>query len=80
MCYRQGEVSMSNVSYQVDRIDGETVHIIETFDLTKRHGPGILTRFGQIVDCQREGIISATRRIAMPVKQAVQLGIVPAED
>lgn len=70
------EDSMSNVTYQVEHIDGDMVHLIETFDLTNPNGPGILVRYGSIVDTKAEGIVSASRRISMPVQQARQLGFV----
>lgn len=67
---------MGNVTYHVDRIEGDLVHVIETFDLTNPTGPGILMRGGQIVDCEREHIQSAFRRLTMRCEQARELGLI----
>lgn len=68
---------MSNVTYQVERIETDIVYVLETFDLTNTNGPGILVRAGQVVDTKAEGIASATRRIMMRPEQARELGIIP---
>jgi hypothetical protein len=76
MCYRRGEVIMSNVSYQVEHIEGDIVHLRETYDLTDRAGPGILMRAGKQVDTAAEGIVSASRFIMMTREQAIQRGLI----
>lgn len=70
---------MSNVTYQVERVENGIAYLLETFDLTDTSGPGILVRFGKIVDTKAEGIASATRRIMLPVAQAKELGMIPAD-
>jgi hypothetical protein len=67
-------VSESNVKYRLLKVRRGIAFIEEIYDLTKPCGPGILMRAGQIVDANAEGLVSATRTIWMPVKQAKKLG------
>lgn len=69
---------MGNARYQVEHVNGDQVIIRETFDLTKPNGPGIFMRYGKIVDCEAEGIVSAERLIAMTTQQAIQRGLIEA--
>lgn len=64
----------SNVSYRLLKVRRGWAFIEEKFDLTKPYGPGVLMRAGQIIDANAEGLVSATRTIHMPVKQAKHLG------
>jgi propanediol utilization protein len=67
---------MNNVPYHVDLIENGIVYITETFDLTQPGGPGILVSGGKPVDVKAEGIVSASRRIMMTEREAIELGIV----
>lgn len=73
-------MQQGNVTYQVERIEGDHVTVRETFDLTNRNGPGILMRMGQAVDCKAQGIVSAARLCTMTRQQAQQLGLFKADD
>jgi hypothetical protein len=71
--------AMGNVTYQIERIEGGVVYLLETFDLTDPSGPGILVRAGKTVDVKAEGIVSASRRIMMTERDAFEHGLIVRE-
>ncbi len=71
-------MQQGNVTYEVERIEGDMVIVRETYDLTRK-GPGILVRCGQQVDCKAEGIVSASRFVTMRRHQAQELGVLKAD-